>query len=118
MTGNYGYYRGGWDALIMRDMLAIPLEPDRDKEETFEHELHRRGVSTQAFILAWALSGGIVPAVRKDDGYCNTYNGQWKPNEELDAAYRLLESLGYVMSDLEKGLQKGTDMFFTEGEVK
>ena len=78
------------------------------------HELARRNVNTASFLLAWALCGGITGNVRRDDGWCNTYNGAWKPCEDLDAQYRLLTALGYEMSDFEKSLQDGSHAFFKE----
>lgn len=113
-TKGVGYYRSGWDSLTMRSMLAIPYEQDRDKEETMTHELERRNVHHASFLLAWALCGGITGNVRADDGWCNDYNGTWKPNEDLDAQYRLLTALGYEMSDFEKSLQDKTHEFFQE----
>ena len=68
----------------------------------------------EAFLLAWALSGGVVGGVRADDGYVNDYNGHWKQNEDLDGAYRILEALGYPMSDFEKSLRDQTHEFFRE----
>ena len=111
-TEGLGYYRSGWDTTTLRQMLAIPHEQDRDKGETFEHELERRGVSRSSFLLAWALCGGIAGNVRKEDGWCNTYNGQRKVCEELDTQYSILTSCGYFMSDFEKSLQDGTHSFF------
>lgn len=111
-TDGLSYYRSGWDAIVLRRMLAIPYEEDRDKTEPFEHELERRGVSKASFLLAWALCGGISGVVRPDDGWCNTYNGQRKECEELDAQYSILKSCGYFMSDFEKSLQDGSHEFF------
>lgn len=108
----FGYYRSGWEQLTLRDMLAIPYEQDRDKEETMAHELARRNVHTASFLLAWALCGGITGNVRKDDGWCNTYNGTWKLCEDLDDQYRLLTALGYRMSDFEISLQDKSHEFF------
>lgn len=114
LTHGVGYYSGVKDAFLLRDILAIPYEMERDKEETTEHELARRGVKREAFLLAWALSGGVVGGVRADDGYVNDYNGHWKQNEDLDGAYRILEALGYPMSDFEKSLRDQTHEFFRE----
>lgn len=111
-TSGMGFYRSGWDALTIRRMLAIHYEQDRAKEETLAHELERRGVSRASFLLAWALCGGITGCVRPEDGWCNTYNGNWKPCEELDAQYRFLIELGYPMSDFEKSLQDQTHEYF------
>lgn len=107
-----GFYRSNWDSLTLRNMLAIPYEQDRDKEESMVHELERRGVHRASFLLAWALCGGITGCVRSDDGWCNDYNGTWKPCEDLDAQYRLLTALGYEMSDFEKSLQDKTHEYF------
>ena len=93
-------------------MLALPYEQDRDKEESMAHEMARRNVNTSSFLLAWALCGGITGDVRREDGWCNTYNGTWKTCEDLDAQYRLLTELGYEMSDFEKSLQDKTHDFF------
>ena len=109
-----GYYRSGWDSLTLRKMLAIPYEEDHDKEESIVHELERRGVHRASFLLAWALCGGITGAVRSDDGWCNDYNGTWKPCEDLDDQYRLLTALGYEMSDFEKSLQDKSHEYFKE----
>lgn len=109
-----GYYRSGWDALVMREMLAIPYEQDRDKEESFVHELERRKVHRASFMLAWALCGGAVGCVRSDDGYIQTYNAIWASNPDLDQAYSLLCALGYEMSDFEKSLRDKTHDFFKE----
>lgn len=106
------YYHSGWDQFTLREMLAIPYEQDRDKGETMAHELARRNVNTASFILAWALCGGIAGDVRKDDGWCSTYDGAWKHNEDLDAQYRLLTAVGYEMSDFEKSLQDKSHAFF------
>lgn len=111
-TDGVGFYRSGWDSITIRLMLAIPYESDRDKGETLEHELTRRGVSRSSFLLAWALCGGIAGNVRKEDGWCNTYNGQRKVCEELDTQYSILASCGYFMSDFEKSLQDGSHEFF------
>lgn len=111
-TSGTGHYHAGWDQLTLREMLAIPYEQDRDKEETMAHELARRNIHTASFILAWALCGGITGDVRKDDGWCNTYNGTWKSCEDLDAQYRLLTELGYEMSDFEKSLQDKSHEYF------
>lgn len=113
LTHGARYYRSG-DALTMREILAIPYEQDRDKEETFEHELERRRVSKAPALLAYAVCGLAINPVCSDDGYCNTYNGMRKPCEELDAQYRLLTSLGYQMSDFELALQDGSHEFFKE----
>lgn len=111
-TKSAGYYRSGWESLTLREMLAIPYEADRDREETMPHELERRGVRREAFLLAWALCGGIAGSVRPEDGWCNAYNGTWKPCEDLDSQYRLLASLGYEMSDFERSLQDKSHEFF------
>ena len=113
-TSGLGYYHAGWDQFTIREMLAIPYEEGRDKEETMAHELARRGVNTASFILAWALCGGVAGDVRKDDGWCNTYNGAWKTCEDLNTQYRILTALGYEMSDFEKSLQDGSHVFFQE----
>lgn len=113
LTHGARYYRSG-DALTMREILAIPYEQDRDKEETFKHELERRRVSKAPALLAYAVCGLAINPVCSDDGYCNTYNGMRKPCEELDAQYRLLTSLGYQMSDFELALQDGSHEFFKE----
>lgn len=111
-SSGVGHYHAGWDSQTIRNMLALPYEQDRDKEETMAHELARRGVNTASFLLAWALCGGITGDVRKEDGWCNTYSGTWKVNEDLDAQYRLLAQLGYEMSDFEKSLQDKSHDFF------
>ena len=113
-TSGVGHYHPGWDQQTLREMLAIPYEQGRDKEETMAHELARRNVNTASFILAWGLCGGIAGDVRREDGWCNTYNGAWKPCEELDAQYRLLTELGYEMSDFEKSLQDKTHDYFKD----
>ena len=113
-TAGLGYYRSGWDALVMREMLAIPYEQDRDKEESFVHELERRKVHRASFMLAWALCGGSVGCVRSDDGYIQTYNAIWASNSDLDQAYSMLCALGYEMSDFEKSLRDKTHDFFKE----
>jgi ParB family chromosome partitioning protein len=107
-----GFYRSGWDTSVLRRMLAIPYEEDRDKEETMKHELTRRGISWSSFLLAWALCGGIAGSVKPEDGWCNTYNGARKICEELDTQYSILTSCGYLMSDFEKSLQDGSHEFF------
>lgn len=114
LTQSMGYYHSGWDSLTIRNMLAMPGESDRDKDETLLHELERRGVKKSSFLLAWALCGGITGDVRKDDGWCNTYSGTWKPCEDLDDQYRLLAALGYQMSDFEASLQDKSHEFFKE----
>lgn len=114
LTSGMSYYRGMWDSLTLRQMLAIPYEESRDKEESVSHELERRGVHRASFLLAWALCGGITGAVRDDDGWCNTFNGAWKPCEDLDAQYQLLTALGYEMSDFERSLQDKSHAFFKE----
>ena len=111
-TKGLGYYHPGWDSTTIRGMLGIPYEQDRDKEESMAHELARRGVNTASFLLAWALCGGITGNVRKEDGWCNTYSGTHKANEDLDAQYRLLAQMGYEMSDFEKSLQDKSHDFF------
>lgn len=111
-TYGVSYHHSGWDSLTIRRMLAIPYEQDRDKEETMAHELARRNVNTASFLLAWALCGGITGDVHNEDGWCNTYNGGWKSNDDLDAQYRLLTELGYEMSDFEKSLQDKTHDYF------
>ena len=98
----------------MREMLAIPYEQDRDKEESFVHELERRKVHRASFMLAWALCGGSVGCVRSDNGYIQTYNAIWESNPDLDQAYSLLCALGYEMSDFEKSLRDKTHDFFKE----
>ena len=114
-TKGVGYYHSSWDCSGIRQMLAIPYETDgRDSEETFAHELERRGIRKETFTLAWALCGGIAGYVRPDDGYVNDYNAQWKTCEELDGHYRILKALGYEMSDFEKSLQDGSHVFFKE----
>lgn len=102
------------DSLTLREILAIPHEQDRDTEETFSHELERRHVSRSSALIALAVCGMAMNAVRSDDGYCNTFNGTWKPCDELDAQYRFLTSLGYPMSDFEKSLQDKSHEFFKE----
>ena len=111
-TTGMSYYRSGWDTSVIRRMLAIPYEEDRDKEETMKHELTRRGISWSSFLLAWALCGGIAGSVKPEDGWCNTYNGARKICEELDTQYAILTSCGYLMSDFEKSLQDGSHEFF------
>ncbi len=111
-TQGVGYYKSSWDAQLIREILNIPYESERDKEEPFEKELMRRGILKDTFILAWAVSGGITSPVRATDGWCNDYNGSWKPCEDLEAAYRILENLGYQMSDFEKSLRDKTHEFF------
>lgn len=111
-TQGVGYYKSSWDAQLIREILNIPYESERDKEEPFEKELMRRGILKDTFILAWAVSGGITSPVRATDGWCNDYNGAWKPCEDLEAAYRILENLGYQMSDFEKNLRDKTHEFF------
>ncbi len=113
-TSGVGHYRSGWRCSLVRDMLAIPYEPDRNKRESFSNELDRRGVSFTSFLLAWALCGGVVRPVEKREGWCNTYNATWNSCEELDDAYALLCDLGYQMSDFEKSLQNSTHEFFNE----
>lgn len=115
-TSGVGHYHAGWDQFTIREMLAIPYEQDRDKNETMAHEMSRRGVNMASFILAWALCGGVTGNVRKDDGWCNTYNGTWRPCEDLDNQYRLLTGLGYEMSDFEKSLQDKSHEFFKRDE--
>lgn len=112
LTSGVGYYHSPWDALSIRKILAIPHELGRDPEETIEHELARRGVMREAFLLAWAVSGGITQGIRHDDGWCNPYNGTWKPCEALDEIYAVLGQLGYQMSDFEKSLRDQSHEFF------
>jgi len=104
--------RSAWNSLGIREILALPYEQDRDKEETFEHELARRGVRREAYLLAWAVSGGICNECR--DGWVSEYNAVWKECGELDETYALLERLGYEMSDFEKSLRDKTHEFFKE----
>jgi len=106
-----------WDTDNIRDMLAIPLEEDRDKEETFEAELKRRGITKECFLLAWALNGGVSEE-RILHGYCNDYDGGHRKDDKLDAQYDFLMSLGYEMSDFEKSLRNGTHPFFKDPEVE
>lgn len=113
LTYGVGYYHS-WDQGVMRKILAIPYEEDRDRNETFEHELARRGVNKNAALLAWACCGGIALYCREDDGWISDYNAIWKPCEELEEQYSLLEALGYQMSDFEKSLRDKSHEFFRE----
>ena len=106
-----------WSMGLLRDMLAIPLEEDRNKEETFEAELKRRGIAKETFLLAWALNGGVCEE-RVQHGYCNDYDGGYRKDEKLDGHYDLLIALGYEMSDFEKSLREGTHPFFKDPEVE
>lgn len=109
-----GYYHSAWNSLGIREILALPYEQDRDKEETFEHELARRGVRREAYLLAWAVSGGICNECR--DGYISEYSATWKECGELDETYDLLIRLGYEMSDFEISLRDKTHEFFKEAD--
>lgn len=109
-----GYYHSAWNSLSIREILAMPYEQTRDRDETFEHELARRGVRREAFLLAWAVSGGIVNECR--DGWVSEYNAVWKECGELDETYDLLERLGYQMSDFEISLRDKTHEFFREDD--
>lgn len=110
-----GYcHHSGWVNIAIRRMLAIPQEADRDERETLEHELERRGVHRASFLLAWALCGGITENVEPYDGWCNYYDGKWRPSSGLENQYRLLAALGYQMSDFERSLEKKTHKFFKE----
>lgn len=109
-----GYYHSAWNSMSIRQILAIPYEQDRDKEETFEHELARRGIKREAYLLAWAVSGGICNECR--DGYISEYSATWKECGELDETYDLLIRLGYEMSDFEISLRDKTHEFFKEAD--
>ncbi|MCD7805407.1 MAG: ParB/RepB/Spo0J family partition protein [Oscillospiraceae bacterium] len=61
-----------------------------------------------------------------EDGGCNYYRRAWTgnqwvythyDNEEMDAWYTLLTSIGYEMSDEEKAMQDGTHELFYNGET-
>ena len=106
-----------WSMSLIRDMLAIPIEEGRDKEETFEAELKRRGITKECFLLAWALNGGVSEE-RVKHGYCNDYDGGHRKDDKLDAQYEFLTGLGYEMSDFEKSLRNGTHPFFKNPEVE
>lgn len=109
-----GYYHSSWDQTAIRRILCIPYEQQRDKQEPLEHELQRRGVKREAFLLAWAVSGGVTNNVDREDGYISTYNAIWKECGELTDAYDLLKDLGYQMSDFEISLRDKTNDFFKE----
>lgn len=107
---SYGKY--GWDVRTMREILGVPYEDDRDKAESFEHEMERRKVKRASYLLAWAICGGITSTTERESGYISTYNAVWNQNENLDDTYKLLMALGYQMSDFEKSLKDGTHEFF------
>lgn len=113
-THGVGSYHGSWNAVSIREMLAIPYEEGRNTEEPFMHELERRGIRKEAFALAWALCGGVSGDVYPDEGYISNYSGFYSQNDFLDSQYRILTALGYEMSDFEKALQNGTHEFFTK----
>ena len=105
-----------WGSNAIREMLDVPVEKERAKEETFAAEMERRGVSRDRLLLAWALNGGIFET-RKDNGFYDGYTGRYQKDSVLERQYQLLESLGYQPSDFENSLRDGSHPFFHESEV-
>lgn len=105
-----------WGSNAIREMLDIPMEKDRNKEETFAEEMERRGLSRDRLLLAWALNGGIFET-RKDNGFYDSYSGRYNKDSVLERQYRLLEALGYQPSDFENSLRDGSHPFFHEQEA-
>ena len=112
MNSAFSYGKYGWDVRVMREILGVPYEQDRDKAESFEHEMERRKIGRASYLLAWAICGGITSTTERESGYISTYNAVWNRNENLDDTYKLLIALGYQMSDFEKSLKDGTHEFF------
>lgn len=109
-VGNFRESYHSWEAGTFRRLLDLPVEEGRDREESLDHELKRRGVTVRKAMLAWMLSGGIVCDSRK--GYCNEYSGKYEECEDLDIIYDILEMVGYIEDDEEKAWRTGTHEVF------
>lgn len=59
-----------------------------------------------------ALLQMLYLSMEDEDGYFNSYRGEYHENERLDVLYDFLEKLGYEMSDEEKALKNGTHELF------
>lgn len=105
-----------WESNDMRKMLAMPIEDERNKDESFADEMIRRGVNMDRLILAWALCGGVLES-RTTDGFIDNYTGNRKDDPVIKQHYALLEALGYQPSDFEKSMLDGTHPFFNQTEV-
>ena len=116
-----GYGSSSMSGSLVREILCIPVESYDDRQqrpaESFDVEMERRGANPDAFLLAWAVAGGICGGASYSmSNYVSDYNGNHVESEELDRVYELLEYCGYQMSDFEKSLQKGTHPFFKDAK--
>lgn len=112
-----GYYTHP-DTDILKEILGIEIDDDMEFPEYKARILEPMTGGPERTLLAVAYAA-------LDDDRCSYWDSRWNSNErvyhyehsaneELDALYKHLCTLGYEMSDEEKAMQDGTHEVFGE----
>ena len=109
-NGGFAVSYHNWNSPLFRKLCGMPVEEGRDEKESILDEIKRRGIPMGRAVLAWILCGGIREDSR--DGYCSQYDGRWKPDEDMDHVYQILEEVGYIMDEEELQWKTGTHEFY------
>lgn len=105
------------DVDLLADLLGEPiLDEDGDLNEALLAKAAAKNPEYALLAIAYALQedeeAGYFQLQWDAGAKCRTFS--YKTNDDLDALYKFLTSIGYEMSDEEKAMQDGTHELFQE----
>lgn len=110
-------YRADLDYDILRGLLNLNCDPENEdiNMDAYRQVMQERpeyGLLCTAYAASDADGEGYCG--KEWHGEIRAYMPAYEANDDLDALYDFLISIGYEMSDMEKSLQDGSHPLFTE----